>query len=111
MLRNILAALVIMAFVGCAPSYASDPNSLACQVVYKASSDVIKDYQAGKTQFDVFRRLNKAPMTYWYGSDVAKVYTQSIVIDLRNNVRKGYRAKEILDVVVTACKKNVSSAS
>lgn len=108
MLRNFFAALLVLAFVGCTPSYAA--NDRSCQAVYKASSNIIKEYRVGKNQFDVFRRLNKESDTYWNGSETAKVYTQSIVIDLRNNVRKGYRDKEILDVVKVQCEKNLSSA-
>lgn len=112
MLRNILAALVILAFVGCTPSYAEAVtlNGPACKVVYKASQDVLKDFRAGKTQFDVMGKLNNQPSSYWDGNNGAKVYTQVIVVDLMKNVQKGFKDEQILKTVNEACLANIGQA-
>jgi hypothetical protein len=112
MLRRIFAVLVILAFVGCTPSYAEPVtlNTSACKVVYKASQAAIKDFRAGKTQFDVMGKLNNQPTSYWDGSTGAKVYTQVIVIDLMKNVHKGFKDEQILKTVNEACLDNISKA-
>lgn len=112
MLRRIIAVLVILAFVGCTPSYAEPVtlNASACKVVYRASQSVIKDFRDGKTQFDVMGKLNNQPAAYWNSNSGAKVYTQVIVIDLMKNVHKGFKDEQILKTVNEACLANISKA-
>lgn len=111
MLR-IFATLMILAFVGCTPSYANAVtlSGPACKVVHKAAQDVIKDFRGGKTQFDVMAKLNNRPMSYWNDNEGPKVYTQVIVLDLMKNVRKGFRDDQILNVVDKACLTNIGQA-
>ena len=104
-MRKYLAALLMMAFVGCTPTYA-DNGSLTtsgCEAVVKASTDILNQYRSGSTQYQVFNKLNARPKSYWNNSDVAKVVTQTVVIDLYTNIRKGYNDKAILKVVKTSC--------
>lgn len=104
-MRKYLTALLMMAFVGCTPSYADNGGltTSGCNAVMKASADIIKQYRAGSTQYQVFHKLNDQPKSYWNDSDAAKVITQTIVIDLHTNVRKGYNDQAILKVVKTSC--------
>lgn len=106
-MRNILTVMLVMLFVGCTPSYASQLDDKGCKAVQKATRHIVLEYRDGKNQFDVFRRLNQEPMEYWNSSESAKLYTQSIVLDLKRNVQKGFRNQEILDVVKAACTKQL----
>lgn len=112
MLRKIFAALIILAFVGCTPSYANAVtlNGPACKVVHKAAQEVLTDFRAGKTQFDVMGKLNNQPSNYWNGSEGAKVYTQVIVLDLMKNIHKGFKDEQILSTVNEACLANIGQA-
>ena len=111
MLRNLLTALVILAFVGCTPSYANAETMTApkCQVVHKAALDILDDFRAGKTQFEVMTNVNARSDGYWDKSNSAKVYTQAIVVDLMKNVNKGFRNRDIIGVVDTACQKQIGN--
>lgn len=112
MLRKILAAVIILAFVGCTPSYANPVtlNGPACKVVHKASQEVLKDFRAGKTQFEVMNKLNNQPVSYWNDTAGTKVYTQVIVLDLMKNVHKGFKDEQILSTVNEACLTNIGQA-
>lgn len=109
MLRNFITALFVLAFVGCTPSYANAETMTTpkCQVVHKAALDILDDFRAGKTQFEVMANVNDRSSGYWKDSNAAKVYTQVIVVDLMKNVNKGFRNRDIIGVVDTACQKQI----
>lgn len=105
MLRKFFATLLILAFVGCTPSYATNGalTPMGCDAVVKASKDILSMYRGGDNQFQVFEQLNYQPRSYWNNDEVAKVYTQTIVIDLQKNFRKGFSDAVILKTVKTSC--------
>ncbi len=109
MLRKILAAMVILAYVGCTPSYAH-PETMThkgCTVVDKAAYSVLKQFREGTDQFNVMDSLNKKPETYWEGSNAAKLYTKVIDIDLQKNVQRGFKDRAIMDKVTSSCLKHI----
>lgn len=108
-MRKWLTALVILAYAGCTPSYATNGalTPEGCNAVVSAASEIIHQYRGGTDQFQIFKRLNAEPRSYWNNDEVAKVYTQSIVIDLKINIRKGFKDQEILKVVKASCEKKL----
>lgn len=104
-MRKYFIALLTLAMVSCTPSYADNGGLTisSCKAVNKAALEIINDYRSGKTQYQVFHKLNAYPASYWNDSDAAKVFTQTIVIDLHTNIRKGYNDKAIMKVVNTSC--------
>lgn len=109
MLRKILAAVVILVYMGCTPTYAH-PETMThkgCTVVSKAAHGVLKQFREGTDQFNVMDTLNKKPDAYWGGSNAAKLYTQVIVIDLQKNVARGFKDRAIMDKVTSSCLKHI----
>jgi hypothetical protein len=104
-MRKFLVALLLLAFVGCTPSYATNGGLTpsGCTAVYSAAKDILGEYRGGASQFRVFQRLNTEPQSYWKHDAVAKVYTQSIVIDLKINIQKGYKDATILKTIKESC--------
>jgi hypothetical protein len=108
-MRNYLVALLMLAFVGCTPSYATNGalTPEGCTAVQSAAKDILGQYRGGTDQFKIFQRINQEPRSYWNNDEVAKVYTQTIIIDLKINVTKGYNDTEILKKVKTSCEEKL----